>query len=745
MTAILSQRKHTPTVLQMEAVECGAAALAMILGHYGLIVPLAELRQRCGVSRDGSKASNVVKAARLYGMTAKGYSKSLEDVKTIRAPFIVFWQFDHFLVVEGWDRKYVYLNDPALGHRQLTWDEFDAGFTGVVLVMEPGDDFEKGGRAPSPVTGILQRMQGNTIPVLFCAIAGILMVLPGLAIPTFSRIYIDSIIIDGRFGWFRPLLIAMAGTVVLKIVLQGVQQLYTRRLQLSLSARLNSQFFWHLMRLPAGFYAQRFPGEIVGRMGLNSKVSGVIAGQLIGTLIDLFTMLIYGAVLMLVSVPLTLIAGSFAAINIAYLRRVAKSRIEANLRYSQHGGKLDGVTIAGIQSIETMKASGMESGFFDKWAGYFTKMSNAGQELQQSTQGVEVIPIVVDTLTTVLILIVGGYNVIQGSMTIGTLVAYQGLMGNFLAPIQRLTSIGTTLQELRGDLLRLDDVLGNPPSEMALAQTPPSDGNSEKSDSESVDRQPATFRLDGRLELRDVTFGYSPLDPPLIQDFSLKVEPGQRIALVGGSGSGKSTVAKLICGLYEPWTGEILFDGRRRESIKRDVLCRSLAMVEQDVFMFEGTVRENLTLWNRTIPTSDLERACRDAHIHDVVGNMPGAYSARLSEGATNLSGGQRQRLEIARSLVNNPAILVLDEATSALDSETEAILDSNLRRRGCTCVIVAHRLSTIRDCDEIIVMDRGQVIERGTHEQLWKSGGLYAELLRHQDGTQQGTEAAMA
>jgi ATP-binding cassette subfamily C protein len=707
----------------MEAVECGAAALGIILGHYGQIVPLAELREQCGVSRDGSKASNVVKAARNYGLEAKGFSKPLDAAKELTCPYIVFWQFNHFVVVEGFGRNVVYLNDPALGHRQVTWREFDEGFTGVVLLMQPGAEFKRGGRLPSTFGGLARRMKGNLSSLLLIALAGLLAVLPGLAIPTLASIYIDSVIIEGHYDWFRPLIIAMIATVVLKLVLHAVQQFYIRRLQLSLIARMNSQFFWHLLRLPVRFYTQRFAGEIVNRMELNTKLARVVAGPLAATLIDLVTMLIYAPVLLMFNVPLTLIAVLFATFNLFYLRRVAKRRVEANIRFSQEAGKLEGFTIAGVQSIETMKASGMEDDFFAKWMGYFAKSSNAAQDLQYSSQLAQIIPMVVEVLTTVLILIVGGYSVIRGQMTIGGLVAYQGLMGSFLAPVARLTNLGTVLQELRGDLLRLDDVLANPPGDSTHVES-----------DQPAERDSTKLRLDGELELNDITFGYSPLEPPLIENLSLRVRPGERVALVGESGSGKSTVAKLICGLYEPWSGKMFFDGQPREAWSPHVISQSVALVEQQIMLFEGTVRENLTLWDRTILETSLDRASQDAHINDVVRNMPGAFSAQLSEGGSNLSGGQRQRLEIARALVVGPSILVLDEATSALDSETEAIIDANLRRRGCTCVIVAHRLSTIRDCNEIIVLERGKVVERGTHEQLWEAGGHYATLLSHQD-----------
>jgi NHLM bacteriocin system ABC transporter peptidase/ATP-binding protein len=712
-------RKYTPTLLQMESVECGAAALGIILAYYRKIVPLAALRESCGVSRDGSKASNIVMAARLYGLKADGFSMSLESVREIPCPFIIFWHFNHFVVVEGFSPDRVYLNDPAVGHRTVSAEEFAQGFTGVVLRFEPSPEFRPHGREPSVIAALWRRVQGNMPVLLLIAAAGLLSVLPGLVLPTLASVYLDAMILDARLDWFRPLIMAMIATLVLKLVLQGVQQTYIRRLRLGLMVRLNSQFFWHLLHLPIKFYTQRFPGEIVNRMELNSKLARVVSGPLISTVVDLFTMLVYGSVLLLFHVPLTMCAVGFALLNLWYLRYVARQRVEANLRYSQEAGKLEGFTIAGIQSIETLKASGMESDFFAKWMGYFAKSSNASQELQHSNQLAQSIPSLVDILTTVMILIVGGYAVIHGQMTIGGLVAFQGLMTSFLAPVARLTEMGTTFQELRGDLTRLEDVLANSAADSAAKNN------------NQMQLSCGKVRLTGQLELKGVTFGYSPLEPPLISEFNVTVRPGEQVAIVGASGSGKSTIAKLICGLYQPWEGEILFDGKPRTQWSSEVMHLSLGMVEQQILLFEGTVRENLTLWDQSLADAPLERACDDAHLQAVIGELGGNFSARLSEGGGNLSGGQRQRLEIARALVHDPAILVLDEATSALDAETEGIIQANLQQRKCTTILIAHRLSTIRDCDEILVLEHGRVVEQGTHEQLWKLGGVYTRLLQ--------------
>jgi NHLM bacteriocin system ABC transporter peptidase/ATP-binding protein len=721
-------RVRTPTVLQMEAVECGAAALGIILGYYGRIVPLTELRRECGVSRDGSKASNVLKAARLYGLNAKGFKKSLEDVQTITPPFIVFWNFNHFVVLEGFANNKVYLNDPGTGPRVVSFEEFDQAYTGVILVMEPGEDFKKGGKKKSIITALGSRLQTSRQAIIFCLVAGLLLTIPRLAVPAFTQVFVDEILVENRLDWLRPLILGMVLAAVLRGLLARMRLSYLRRLMVKLSVAMSGQFVWHTIRLPVGFYAQRFAGEISNRSKLNDKVAEVLSGRLATTAIDVLMMGFYALVMFLYDWVLTLIAILFAASNFVALQSLSRNRVDANIRLSQETGKVAGVAISGIQSIETVKASGLESDLFSKFAGYYAKTINAQQDLGLPTRLLTVLPTVLTSLAITSILVVGGFRVMEGSLSIGMLVAYQALTQEFLKPVNQMVNFGSTLQELEADLNRLDDVLENPVDREAERQL-----NQANTPLVILDRD--SFRLQGYVELRDLTFGYSRLGDPLIKDLSLTLKPGQRAALVGGSGSGKSTVAKLVTGLYEPWSGEILLDSIARDHIPRPVLANSLAMVEQEIFLFAGTIRENLTLWDSTVPEDDLIRACQDAAIHDLILNMPGGYNTQLSEGGMNLSGGQRQRLEIARALVRNPAVLVLDEATSALDAETELIIDRNLRRRGCSCIVVAHRLSTIRDCDEIIVLSTGKVVQRGTHEELRSSPGVYTRLVGSQEG----------
>jgi len=707
----------------MEAVECGAAALGIILGYYDRIVPLPELRQECGVSRDGSKAANILKAAQTYGLQAKGYKKELDQLQALNPPYIVFWNFNHFLVVEGFGKQRVYLNDPATGPRTVSHSEFDEGYTGVVLVLEPSAEFAKGGRKPSMALALWERLRSSKGAVAYCVLAGFLLTLIEIVVPVFSQVFVDEILVQGRQQWLRPLLIGMVFAAILQALLTLFQLRYLRRLKIKLSVGMSSRFLWHILRLPVGFYAQRFAGEITDRTTLNDQVAEVLSGKLATTAIDAVMVIFYVLIMIQYDWILTSTGIVFAAVNIFTLQWLSRRRIDTNQRLIQEYGKVSGASISALQSIETLKASGLESDFFSRWAGYYTKAINSQQELGLSNQTFSVLPTLLSAFSSMLVLVIGGLRVMDGHLSIGMLVAFQGLMQSFLAPVNSLVSFGSSLQELEGNLVRLDDVLRNPIDPQLKAES-----KGQEAMGEAKIQNP---RLQGAIALHHLTFDYSRLAAPLIEDLNLQLKPGQRVALVGGSGSGKSTVAKLVSGLYEPWSGDISFDGQLREHISRQILTNSVAMVEQDILMFGGTVRENLTLWDATVPEKHLVQACRDAAIHEVILALPGGYDAELSEGAVNLSGGQRQRLEIARALVNNPAILVMDEATSALDTETEKIIDRNLRQRGCTCLIVAHRLSTIRDCDEIIVLERGKVAQRGTHEDLWQVDGVYSRLIR--------------
>ncbi len=752
------KRCHTPTLLQMEAVECGAAALGIILSYYRRIVPLTELRQACGVSRDGVSALNIIKAARNYGLTAKSFKTNLAGLLQLKSPYIVFWNFNHFLVVEGFSKRQVYLNDPATGRRTVSLEEFSGAYTGVVIFLELGSDFQRGGRKPNTILALWSRLQGSLGALLYCVVAGFLLVIPELAIPIFSQVFVDDVLIQKKDEWLRPLILGMVFTAGLNGFLTLLQLQFLRQLKIKLSVGMKSNFLWHILRLPISFYDQRFAGEISSRMQLNDSIANMLSGNLATTVIAAASVFFYIVVMLQYDVVLTLVAIAFVAVNLAALQWVRGKRTDANIKLIQEYGKVSGVEISGLQSIETLKASGLESDFFSRWAGYYAKAINTQQELETTNQSLGILPTFLSAIASMLILAIGGLRVIDGAMSIGMLIAFQGMMQRFLEPVSNLVSLGSELQEMEGNLTRLDDILCNPidpqlegGSGGAGGQGSRGAGGQGSRGEVLVSLPPPPLRpsaplpkLRGYVELRNVTFGYSKIAPPLIENFNLSLKPGQRVALVGGSGSGKSTIAKLLCGLYEPWQGEIQFDGKPREQISRQVLANSISAVEQEILLFAGSVRENLTLWDSTIPESHLVRACQDAALHNVILSLPGGYNAELLEGANNLSGGQRQRLEIARALVNNPTILIMDEATSALDAETEKIVSRNVRLRGCTCIIVAHRLSTIRDCDEIIVLDRGKIAQRGTHKELQQVEGPYLQLIRSEgDEEQRGAGGA--
>ncbi len=716
-------RHRTPTVLQMEGAECGAAALAIVLAYYGRHVPLAELREACGVSRDGSKARHLVSAARRYGLKARGYRAEPESLPGLPLPLIAWWNFNHFVVVEGFARDRVQINDPATGPRTVTHTEFSQSFTGVVLLCEPGPDFTRGGEQRSMVDALRTRLKGSEIAVTYAVIAGLALVLPGLVVPTFLRVFIDQVLVLGTKDLVSALLIGMAITAAIRALLAWLQDYYLLRLETRLALSTSSKFFWHVLRLPVSFFDQRYGGEIASRVAINDEVAALLSGDLAKTLIDLVVVVFTVVLMVQYDITLTLIGIGIAALNLAALRYVSRRRVDGSQKLLQERGKLTGTAINGLQMIETLKASASESDFFARWAGYLAKVMNAQQDLGVPSAFLSSIPPLLSSLNITAILLVGSVKVINGGMTVGMLVAFQNLMFMFIGPFNQIVNLGGTLQEVEGGMSRLDDVLGHPLDGQLLEAPPPP--------AEETQAAGERVRLTGQVELRHVTFGYNPLEPALIEDLNLVLKPGSRVALVGGSGSGKSTISKLVCGLYEPWEGDILFDGLPRGQVPRAVLNTSLALVDQEIHLFEGTIRENLSLWDATVPEAQMVQAAKDACIHEDISSRSAGYDYLLIEGGRNFSGGQRQRLEIARALVGNPTLLVLDEATSALDPATESQIDDSLRRRGCTCLIVAHRLSTIRDCDEIVVLENGKVVQRGTHDELYKIEGPYSRLIK--------------
>lgn len=701
----------------MEAVECGAASLTMVLGYYEKFIPLEQVRAACGVSRDGLKASNILKAARQYGLEAKGFQKEPESIKTMTMPVIVHWEFSHFLVVEGYEKGKFYLFDPASGRRVVSEEEFSESFTGITLVFSPGENFVKEGKKTGAVEAILKRIKGSEKALLYIVLVGIALVLPGLAVPVFSQIFVDDILLGNNDSWLFPLLFGMALTAGLRGILTWLQQHYLLKLETKIAITTSAKFLWHLLHLPDEFFSQRSAGEITSRMQSNDRVARLLSGQVANTILSLLMIVFYFILMFIYNPMLSFVGLGIAMLNIGYLKYVSEKRTDQNNLLLKDRGSMIGVGMSGLQIIETLKATGSESDFFAKWSGYQAKALNAEQKMGVTNSLLSSIPVFLNGINNAIVLSLGGYLILNNQMTIGMLVAFQTLMVSFLTPVNQLMGMGSSLQEMTGEMKRLDDVLNYPFS------------YEDKNESSSEVNE--KLKLQGYLDLKNVSFGYSKLEAPLIENFSLKLSPGKRVALVGGSGSGKSTIAKLIAGIERPWTGEVLFDGKPRDEWPRTTITNTFAMVNQEISMIYGTIKDNITLWDTTISEFNLIQAAKDACIHEDITAKSGGYEHIVEEGGKNLSGGQRQRMEIARALVQNPGIIILDEATSALDPLTEKKVDENIKRRGCTTLIIAHRLSTIRDCDEIIVMSKGKILERGTHEELWQLGGEYARLTK--------------
>ncbi|MFG2988257.1 NHLP family bacteriocin export ABC transporter peptidase/permease/ATPase subunit [Streptomyces sp. NPDC048257] len=710
---------RTPTVLQMEAVECGAAALAMVLGHHGRFVPLEELRIACGVSRDGSRASNLLKAARGYGLKAKGMQMDLAALAGVRGPAVLFWEFNHYVVYEGMARRFgrrgVYVNDPGKGRRFVPMDEFDTSFTGVVLTFEPGDGFRCGGRRPGILGTMPSRLRGTSGTMAAAVVSSLLLVAVGASVPALSRTYIDMFLIGEQTSLLGVLFASMAVALVLTATLTALLQANLLRGRIIASTLGSARFFRHLLRLPVAFYSQRNPADLVQRLQSNDAVAETLARDLSAAGVDAVVVVLYAVLLWTYDPQLTLVGVAVALLNVIALRIAIRLRATGTQKLRAESARLTNTSYSGLQLMETMKATGGENGFFRRWAGQHAVTLDVQQRLGVPSAWLAIVAPTLAAFNSALILTIGGLRAVEGHLTVGLLVAFQALVTSFTAPISRLGGVAGRIQDFAADVARLGDV-ENFPVDPVYAR-----------------REPAasTRRLKGHVELDRITFGYSPLDAPLFEDFSLSVGPGQQVALVGGSGSGKSTVSRLISGLHTPWAGAIRIDGMRLEDIPRGALAASVSFVDQDVFLFEGTVRDNVALWDPSIPDEAVVAALEDAAVHEVVARRPGGIHSRVEQDGRNFSGGQRQRLEIARALVRRPSVMVLDEVTSALDAVTEQIIIDNLRRRGCACVVIAHRLSTVRDSDEIVVLDRGTVVERGRHEHLVAAQGPYASLVK--------------
>ena len=720
-------RVKVPTILQMEATECGAAALAMVLAHYGLWIPLEKLRAECGVNRDGSKASCVIRAARNRKCQADGYRWSTDDLLELLPenpfPLIIHWEFNHFVVLEGIKNGKAYLNDPAMGRRTVPLEEFRTSYTGVSLYIEPGEDFVKAGHRYNVFKDLGKKLMEDHWAALFILILEFCAIIPGLAGPVMSQIFLDEILTRKHLNWMTSFCMAMTASFILSGIMTWLRAVVLTQWQRKLTLADSSSSFWHLLKLPMQFFHQRYAAEVAGRVGFNESIAGVLSGPAATAVLDFFVALFYLLLLLQYNVTLTIIGVLFSSVEIVLFLAMRRHLTELNMRIQQDAGKAYGVAMNGLRMIETIKANGDESDFFTKWAGYQTKVLTASQETALWAMSVKMLPTLLSGINGALIMTIGGFSIMEGAMTAGMFMAFQHLMRSFEAPVNALVGLGSTLQTTEMQMQRLNDV-----------RCYEVDSLNFPADEEEKSKKFPMDRLSGEVTLDDVSFGYSPLEPPLLEHFNLHASPGDWVAVVGASGSGKSTFAKIITGLYEEWTGTLAFDGTPRRQVPRQVITSSLAAVDQDIFLITGTVAENIALFDSTVRKSDIIAAAKDACIHEDILQLDGGYEAQVAEGGVNFSGGQRQRLEIARALAVNPSILVLDEATSALDPITEKKVLENIRHRGCTCLIVAHRLSTIRDCDEIIVLSHGKIVERGIHREMVQHDGPYRRLIEERE-----------
>jgi len=705
-----------PVIMQLEALECGAASLAMVMAYYGKWIPLEQVRSDCGVSRDGSNAKNIYIAAVNYGFDVKAFRFSPEGIKENgQFPCIIHWNFNHFVVLNGFKGKYAYINDPARGFVKVSPDEFDRSFTGVAIIPVPGKDFVPSGKRKSTLEFAKKRLVGAGAAVAFVMLTTVISSIFGIVNPIVTKIFIDRILSGTNSEWLMPLISFMILLAAIQIIVAWIQRIYSLKINGKMAVIGSTSYMWKVLQMPMEFFSQRMAGDIQTRQTTNATIAGTLVDTFAPLLLNSIMMILYLVLMIKNSLILTAIGISTLVINILMSRIISEKRINFTRVIMRDSAKLMSTTVAGVEMIETIKASGSENGFFQKWSGYQASVNSQNVKASKVNSYLGMIPVFFSTLANYAVLILGVWLIMQGHFTLGALQMFQGFLGSFMAPAMTMVSAGQTIQEMRTDMERVEDVMEYP-SDVNVVSEPDTEGDLRK--------------LRGGIEMKNITFGYSKLGDPLIKDFSMTVKPGSRVAFVGSSGCGKSTLSKLISGLYNPWEGEILFDGKPRSEIGREIMTGSIAVVDQDITLFEGTIGDNLKMWDESINDFEMILAARDAQLHSDIMTREGGYSYKMTSGGRDFSGGQRQRLEIARVLAQDPSIIILDEATSALDAKTEYDVVKSIKDRGITCIVIAHRLSTIRDCDEIIVLDRGIVVERGTHEELMAKGGVYTELV---------------